>query len=309
MRDIPAAGGDTEFRCGFITIMGRPNVGKSTLLNRLLGQKISITSRKPQTTRWHLLGIDSGPEYQAIFIDTPGIQSRHDNALNRHMTREAVDTLTRVDLIIFVVEALKWNAGDEYVAGLLEHTSLPLIIVVNKTDKVEDKKSLLPFISRLHEKFSIDDIIPISAKTGDDLDRVRSRVIEYLPCAPPAFPEDQLTDRSGRFLASEFLREKLTQKLGRELPYRITVTTDEFSEENNLIRIHVTVWVESDSQKAIVIGKNGAVMKSAGEQARHDMENLFGKKVYLNTWVKVKRKWTETESALRQLGYTDNRNG
>lgn len=302
-------GQGTNFRCGYVTILGRPNVGKSTLLNRLLGQKISITSRKPQTTRWHLLGVDSGPEHQIIYIDTPGIQNRYDNALNRHMMQEALDAIARVDLLLFVVEALKWTPADEYALKKLEQSRIPCLVVINKTDKVADKKELLPYITRLQERFDFTEIIPISAKKAENVEDLHATVIRNLPYGPPVFPEDQLTDRSERFLAAEFIREKLTRKLGSELPYRITVTADEFTEEENLIRIHATIWVESASQKAIVIGKEGHVLKSAGEQARHDMENLFQKKVYLNTWVKVKRKWTEQAHILRQLGYQDNSTG
>lgn len=303
------SGQGTNFRCGYVTILGRPNVGKSTLLNRLLGQKISITSRKPQTTRWHLLGVDSGSEYQIVYIDTPGIQNRYDNPLNRHMLQEALDTIGRVDLILFVVEALKWTPADEYALKKLEQFPVPCLLIINKIDKIGDKKELLPYISRLRERFDFREIIPLSAKTGKNLEELHSIVVKDLPFGAPLFPEDQLTDRSERFLAAEFIREKLTNKLGSELPYRIAVTTDEFKEEEHLIRIHATIWVESAGQKAIVIGKDGQILKSAGEQARHDMENLFQKKVYLNTWVKIKRKWTEQESALRQLGYHDNNSG
>lgn len=303
------SGQDTNFRCGYVTILGRPNVGKSTLLNRLLGQKISITSRKPQTTRWHFLGVDSAPGYQIVYIDTPGIQNRYDNPLNRHMMQEALDTIARVDLILFVVEALKWTPADEYALKKLEQSPVPCLLIINKIDKTSDKKELLPYISRLRERFDFREIIPLSAKTGKNLEELQSAVAKDLPIGAPLFPEDQLTDRSERFLAAEFIREKLTNKLGSELPYRIAVTTDEFKEEEHLIRIHATIWVESAGQKAIVIGKGGQILKSAGEQARHDMENLLRKKVYLNTWVKIKRKWTEQESALRQLGYHDNNSG
>jgi GTP-binding protein Era len=292
-----------DFRCGFITLIGRPNVGKSTLLNRLLDQKLSITSRKPQTTRWQLTGIDSGAGYQAVYIDTPGIQTKYGNALNRHMLREATDTLGRVDLILFVVEALKWTPADAHVAELLQQSGRPLLVVINKIDKLDDRKELLPFIEMLGIKTADQEIVPVSARTGDNLDRLRARVVEHLPLNPPLYPPDQVTDRNQRFFAAEFIREKLTQKLGGELPYRLAVTIEEFKESAGIIRIHATIWIESRSQKAIVIGRDGTVLKSAGEQARRDMEHLFGKQVFLKTWVKVRRKWTENESALRQLGY------
>ena len=289
-------------RCGFVTLIGRPNVGKSTLLNRLLGQKLSITSRKPQTTRWHLIGIDTGPAYQAIYIDTPGIQTKYGNALNRHMLREATDTLERVDLVLFIVEALKWTPADKHVARLLQQVRMP-VLLVNKIDKLEDRKELLPFMQMLAATTGDLEMIPVSARTGDNLALLKDRVVANLPVNPPLYPADQITDRNQRFLAAEFIREKLTQKLGSELPYQLTVTVDEFKEEEAIIRIHATIWIQSMSQKAIIVGKGGAVLKSVGQQARRDMENLFQKKVHLETWVKVKRRWTEDERALRQLGY------
>jgi GTP-binding protein Era len=302
-------GAVAEYRCGYITLIGRPNVGKSTLLNRLLGQKISITSRRPQTTRWQLLGVATGPRHQALYIDTPGIQTRYGSALNRHMLREAVETLERVDLVLFVIEALKWTPGDRHVAALLGKADVPILMVINKIDKLGDKKELLPFMQRLSADADDYEMIPVSARTGENLDRLKNRVIERLPVNPPVYPDDAITDRNQRFLAAEFIREKLTRKLGGELPYQLTVTIDEFVEEENIIRINAIIWITARSQKAIVIGKDGAVLKAVGEQARAEMEELFGKKVYLNTWVKVKRKWTEDESALRQLGYTGGSTG
>jgi len=298
------AGAAADYRCGYVTLIGRPNVGKSTLLNRLLGQKISITSRRPQTTRWHLLGVATGPRHQALYIDTPGIQTRYADALNRHMHREAVETLERVDLVLFVIEALKWTPADRHVAALLHKTGVPVLLVINKIDKLGDKRELLPFMQRLSAEAGEHEMIPVSARTGENIEQVQARVLDFLPINPPFYPDDAITDRNQRFLAAEFIREKLTRKLGGELPYQLTVTIDEFAEEEDIIRIYAVIWVMSKSQKAIVIGKDGAVLKAVGEQARPEMENLFGKKVYLKTWVKVKRKWTEDESALRQLGYT-----
>ncbi len=298
--DDKEAGG---FHCGYATILGRPNVGKSTLLNSLLGQKLSITSRRPQTTRWHMLGVDTGPKHQIIYVDTPGLQNRHRNALNRHMTQETLNSIEQVDLLVFVVEALKWTDADEYALNRLMPLRSPCLLVINKIDKVGNKDELLPYIGRLRERYEFSDIIPVSARTGVNLDDLKRTVVRYLPSGPALFPEDQLTDKSERFLAAEIIREKLTRKLGSELPYRITVTTDEFKEAEKLIRIHATVWVENAGQKPIVIGKDGRNLKSVGEQARYDMENLFAKQVYLEIWVKVKRKWTEQERAIRQLGY------
>lgn len=295
------------FRCGIVTLIGRPNVGKSTLLNRLLGQKLSITSRKPQTTRWHLLGIDTGPDYQAVYTDTPGIQSRHGNALNRHMQREAMDALEQVDLILFLVEAMKWTPADRHVASLLREARAPVLLVINKIDKLDDRGELLPFMQQLSGQIGEAEIIPVSARSGDNIARLKERVLQHLPPGPPLYPGDQLTDRNQRFLAAEFIREKLTQKLGSELPYQLTVTVDEFREQAGLIRIHATIWTHSASQKAIIIGRGGAMLKSVGEQARQDMQKLFGKPVFLQTWVKVKRRWTDDVRALRQLGYDGGR--
>jgi len=292
-----------DFRCGYVTLIGRPNVGKSTLLNRLLGQKLSITSRKPQTPRWQITGIDTAPAWQAVYIDTPGIQTRHSNALNRHMLREATATLEQVDVVVFVIEALKWTPADAHVAALLQEVKKPVLVAVNKIDKLGDRRELLPFMEKLREHTGDREIIPVSARSGDNLDRLRERVATGLPPGPPLYPADQISDRNERFFAAEFIREKLTQLLGSELPYQLAVTIDQFSEGRDLLRIHATIWIASRSQKAIIIGRGGAVLKKAGEQARRDMEKLFGKRVHLETWVKVKRKWTESESALRQLGY------
>ena len=294
----------SEFRCGYITILGRPNSGKSTLLNYLLEQKISITSRKPQTTRWQLLGIKSGTNYQAIYIDTPGIQSEYNSLVHRHMTREAVSSLEFVNVVIFMIEALRWSEADERVLQLVQSAGLPTILVINKIDKIKNRADLLPFIQKLatimENKF---EIVPVSAKTGDNIAELEKTVLAMLPEGEPAYAEDQITDRNQRFFAAEFIREKLIQRLGDELPYRITVTIEEFLEDERLISIKGVVWVESKSQKNIIIGKGGDVMKSVGEAARKDMEQLFQKKVYLRNWVKVKKNWTMDEESLQQLGY------
>lgn len=295
---------EPEFRCGYVTIIGRPNVGKSTLLNRLLEQKLSITSRKPQTTRWHLLGIKTGSHYQVIYIDTPGIQTKHENALNRRMKREALDTLQQVDVVVFMLEALKWTETDEYILSLIRGGKSPLIILVNKIDKIKDKSELLPFIGEVSARSGeAGEIIPVSAKTGTNLDVFEGKVRSLLPVNPPFFPADQISDRNERFFASEFIREKLFKKLGDELPYNIAVTIDEFKEDEKLASIYATVWVGSASQKAIVIGKNGQLLKSVGESARKDLEAFLQKKVFLRTWVKLKKHWAENENALKQLGY------
>jgi len=293
------------FRCGHITILGRPNVGKSTLLNNLLDQKLSITSRKPQTTRWQLLGIKSDDKSQAIYIDTPGIQSDYDSPVHRHMTREAVSSLDFVDLAIFVVEARKWTGADERVLRLLQEAKLPVIIVINKIDKVGLKSELLPFIEKIAGITGDNsEIIPLSARDGDNVNELEKTVYSMLPEGPPLYAEDQLTDRNERFFAAEFIREKLIQRLGDELPYRIAVTIEEFLEKEHILSIKGVIWVENKSQKNIVIGKNGEVLKSVGEAARKDMEQLFQKKIYLRNWVKVKKQWTSSQESLDQLGFS-----
>jgi len=296
--------GPAGFRCGYITLLGRPNAGKSTLLNCLLDQKISITSRKPQTTRWQLLGIKSGSNYQAIYVDTPGIQSDYDSLVHRHMTREAVSSLEFVDVVIFMIEAMRWSDADERVLQLVKSTGLPTILAINKIDKVRNRADLLPFIQKIAAiTDNAFEVIPISAKTGDNIAELEKTVLSMLPEGPPAYEEDQITNRNQRFFAAEFIREKLIQRLGDELPYRVAVTIELFVEEDDLITIKGVIWVESNSQKNIIIGKNGEVMKSVGEAARKDMEQLFQKKVFLRNWVKVKKNWTMSEESLQQLGY------
>ncbi len=292
------------FRCGYITILGRPNAGKSTLLNYLLEQKISITSRKPQTTRWQLLGIKSGSDYQAIYIDTPGIQSEYNSPVHRHMTREAVSSLEFVDVVLFMIEAMKWTAADQRVLQLVQSAGLPTMLVINKIDKIKNRTELLPFIQKLATLTANGfEIVPVSAKSGDNIAELEKTVLARLPERPPVYAEDQITDRNQRFFAAEFIREKLIQRLGDELPYRVTVTIEEFLEDEGLISIKGVVWVESKSQKNIIIGKGGDVMKAVGEAARKDMEQLFQKKVFLRNWVKVKKNWTMDEKSLQQLGY------
>jgi len=305
MHNDTQPGDATSFRCGYITILGRPNVGKSTLLNILMDQKISITSRKPQTTRWQLLGIKSDQHSQAIYIDTPGLQTEHDSLMHRHMTREAVNSLDFVDLAIFVVEAMKWTEADERVWRLLQASKLPVIVVINKTDRIKTKTELLPFIQKVAQiTGNTSAIIPLSAKNRDNVEVLEKTVYSMLPEGAPVYDDEQITDRNERFFAAEFIREKLIQRLGDELPYRIAVTIEEFIEQDNLLSINGVIWVESKSQKSIVIGKNGDVMKAVGEAARKDMEQLFQKKVYLRNWVRIKNQWTSSVDSLQQLGFS-----
>lgn len=293
------------FRCGYVAIIGRPNVGKSTLLNRLLGQKISITAHKPQTTRHRILGIKTLPEAQIIYIDTPGIHLDGKKAMNKFMNRAASSTISDVDVIIFLVDGLKWKADDDFVFQQVQQSGVPVILVINKIDHVDDKERLLPHLQMLSEKMAFSQVLLISALKGDGVDELEKQVLAHLGESAAFFPEDQVTDRSERFLAAELVREKLMRTLGQELPYASTVEIEKFEVVNKVRRIAAVIWVERDGQKAIIIGKQGLQLKRIGEQARKDMENIFDGKVYLQLWVKVKHGWSDDERALQSLGYRD----
>jgi GTP-binding protein Era len=295
---------NTGFRCGYIALVGRPNVGKSTLLNRILGQKISITSRRPQTTRHRVLGIKTLPHAQLIYVDTPGIHDFNGRAMNRYMNRTASSVLADVDVVVFLVDSLHWTADDELVLKKLAQTDSPVILAVNKIDVLDKREALLPGLQALAEKFPFTEIIPVSARKGDNVAALESCIEVLLPEAPPLFPEDQVTDRSVRFLAAELVREKLFRKLGRELPYGLTVQIEEYRSEPGMTHIHALIWVERDSQKNIVIGKGGRVLKEVGREARLDIEELIGNRVNLKLWVKIKEGWADDERALQSLGYT-----
>ena len=292
-----------EFKAGYATIVGRPNVGKSTLLNQLVEQKVSIVTRKPQTTRWQLRGIKSTPEYQIVFTDTPGYQKTHKSAINRYMNREVVNSLAHIDVVIFMVEALKWEREDSLVAEVLRDVGAPLALVINKLDLLKQRAALLPYIDSLKEKLSFTEIIPISARRRRDVALLEQKLVSMLPAGEPLFPPDQISDKSARFLAAEYIREQVMSHLGDELPYRTTVTIDKFKEEKTLLTLYATIWVERRSQRAILIGENGRMLKSIGFDARVELEKFFAKKVYLQTWVKTKRDWTEDVKALKTLGY------
>jgi GTP-binding protein Era len=292
-----------DFRCGYVTIIGRPNVGKSTFINCLLGQKLNITSSKPQTTRWLLNGIKNGPGYQAVFVDTPGLQSKYRDKMNRHMIREIRNSLFHVNVILFMIESLKWFAMDERVLDMIKDLKVPVILLVNKIDRLDNRAELLPFLETVCRKSSFADIIPVSARRDENILDVEKSVVSHLPVAPPQYPEDQLSDRSERFFAAEFIREKLIRQLGEELPYRIAVTIEQFNLKENILHIQAVIWVESESQKRIIVGKNGAVLKTVGEKSRKNMEDMFGHKIFLQTWVKVKKNWTTDARAMKQFGY------
>jgi GTP-binding protein Era len=297
--------GEAGHRCGHITLIGRPNVGKSTLLNSLLRQKLSITSRKPQTTRWQLLGIKTEHDCQAIYIDTPGLQSEFNSPLHKHMHREALGSLEGVDLVIFVLEALKWPEADARILEIISGAGVPYIAVINKIDKLKSRSELLPYIAGLPANLKDHEVIPVSARTGVNLEDLERTVCRMLPVAPPLYPEDQITTRNERFFAAEFIREKLIERLGDELPYRLAVTIEQFSDKRDIIVIKGIIWVESNSQKSILVGKKGGVMKAVGEAARKDMEEMFQKKVFLRNTVKVKRNWTMHAASVEKLGHVE----
>jgi GTPase len=291
------------FRSGTVAIVGRPNVGKSTLLNRLIGQKLSIVSRKPQTTRQPILGVLHLPGAQIGFVDTPGLENRKRRALARAMNREALRSLAEVDLGVLVVEALAFTQEDQVVAEAVMAEGRPWLLVVSKVDQVRDKSRLLPFLANLGQRFPGVEVVPLSARDGSNVEALETAICRYLPEGEPLYEADTITDRSVRFLASEFIREKLFRKLGQELPYSLAVTIDEFKEEADRVSIAATIWVEREGQKAIVIGDHGSVLKAVGTEARQDLERMLELPVFLETWVKVRQGWTEDSRALRELGF------
>ncbi len=296
---------NTDTRCGYVAIVGRPNVGKSTLLNHMLGQKISITSRKPQTTRNAVVGIKTEGDVQIIFVDTPGLHLGQQKAINRYMNRAATTAMKDVDVVVFVVDRFIWTEEDEAVAEKLQSINSPVILAVNKVDQIEDKETLLPHLQQLAEKLNVAEIVPMSALRNTNLDRLEELIVERLPEGIHMYPEDQITDRSSRFMAAEIVREKITRQLGDELPYEMAVEIEEFKQEGNLLNISALILVERDGQKKILIGDKGARIKLIGTEARIDMEKLFEMKIMLKLWVKVKSGWSDDERALRSLGYND----
>lgn len=291
-----------SFHVGFVAIVGRPNVGKSTLLNRLVGQKVSIVSRKAQTTRHRITGVLTREHEQFVFVDTPGFQTQHRNALNRAMNRTVTQALADVDLIYLVIEAGRFGEADRLVVELLP-AGAKVILVINKVDALPDKERLLPFIQQTAEAWPFAEVVPLSAEKGSNVDELLKASLPYLPEGEPMFEADDITDRSERFLAAEFLREKLFRLLGDELPYGVAVEIEKFETEGRLRRIHAAVIVDKASHKGIVIGKGGAQLKRIASEARVELEELFGGKVFLEVWVKVKSGWADDERALKSLGY------
>ncbi|AEW76189.1 GTPase Era [Aggregatibacter actinomycetemcomitans] len=292
--------------CGFIAIVGRPNVGKSTLLNKILGQKISITSRKAQTTRHRIVGIKTEGAYQEIYVDTPGLHIEEKRAINRLMNRAASSAISDVELVIFVVDGTHWNDDDEMVLNKLRKTKAPVVLAINKIDNIKNKDDLLPFITEISSKFNFADVVPISAEKGNNINVLEQIVRKSLRPGIHHFPEDYVTDRSQRFMASEIIREKLMRFMGEELPYSVTVEIEQFKvNERGTYEINGLILVERDGQKKIVIGHKGEKLKKIGTEARLDMERLFDNKVHLELWVKVKSGWADDERALRSLGYME----
>ena len=290
-------------RCGYVALVGRPNVGKSTLLNHLVGRKLSITSRKPQTTRHILLGVETSDGAQAIYVDTPGIHEGGGRAVNRYMVRTAKSALMDVDIVVLVVERMRFGDDDQRVVDMVKAARGRKLCVINKIDQMEAREQLLPAIARIAALDVFEAIIPVSALRGTGLDQLKHEVIARLPEGPHLFPADQVTDRSERFIASEIVREKLMRRLGDELPHRITVAVDRYVVKERIVEIDATIYVEREGQKAIIIGRNGALLKSVGQDARADIEALIERKVMLRTWVKVKAGWTNNESGLKRLGF------
>jgi len=292
-------------KVGYVALVGRPNAGKSTLLNHLVGQKICITSRRPQTTRHRIHGIKTTPAGQAIFVDTPGIHAGQKKAMNRYLNKTASSTLAGVDVIVWVVDSWKWHEENEVVLAQLRNVTCPVILAVNKIDQCEDKEALLPFLDVASKRFGFAAMVPIAALKNINLDRLEEAIMGLLPEGGLIFPEDQVTDRTERFFAAEIIREKLIRSLGQEVPHAIAVQIESYKEEEKLTRIHAIIWVEREGQKAIVIGKEGEVLKKVGQRAREEMEKMFERKVYLNLWVKVKKGWSDNEGVMQSLGYDE----
>jgi GTP-binding protein Era len=290
-------------RCGYVALVGRPNVGKSTLLNALVGQKISITSPKPQTTRHRIAGILSGPAFQAVFLDTPGLHARQHRGLNRAMNRAALGSLADADLLLLVVDATRWTDEDQAVLERVRESGKPSILVVNKCDRIRPRERLLPTLARLGAMHDFDAVVPLSALRGENLECLAGVIPPLLPAGEAIFPGDQVTDRSERFLAAEIIREKLTRVLEEELPYGISVEIERWEEEDGRLLLGAVIWVEREGQRKIVIGEGGLRLKEAGQAARLEINEMLGRRVHLEMWVKVRERWADSETALRQFGY------
>ncbi len=290
-------------RCGFVAVVGRPNVGKSTLINAIVGSKVSIVTPKPQTTRHRILAVHVVDDCQIIFVDTPGLHRRAAKTMNRMMNRTAASALADADLILFVTEANRWTVEDQDVLGRLKESHAPVVALLNKIDKVHPKEELLSTISKMSERYSFAEVMPISAKLHDNLDRLLALIPNHLPESPPLFPDEMITDRSESFQIAEIIREKLTLLLRQEVPYGLTVQIEQYEKEQQGVSIHAIIWVERDSQKGIVVGKGGNILKKVGRQVRLELKERFGRPVHIELWVKVKDNWADSEKDLLRLGY------
>ena len=294
---------DNGFRCGFVAVVGRPNVGKSTLINALIGQKVSIVTSKPQTTRHRILAVHTSDEFQIVFVDTPGLHRDAGRAMNRLMNRTAASALADADLALFVVEATRWTEEDEDVLARIQSSGTRCFALLNKVDKVHPKDRLLEEIQAMSARHEFSEIVPISARKQDNTDTLLELIPKYLPESPPFFPAEMQTDRSPAFHAAEVVREKLTVHLREELPYGVTVQIEQYERTDRGFDIHAMIWVERDSQKGIVVGKGGAMLKTVGREARIELARSLGKPVHLELWVKVKENWADSEQDLLSLGY------
>ncbi len=293
----------TEFHSGLVTIVGRPNVGKSTLLNRLVGAKVSITSPRAQTTRHRLLGIKTTDAAQFVYVDTPGLHAAKGSRLGHYMNRAARASLEGVDAVMLVITATGWTEADDDVLNLAAGHPLPVVLVINMVDQLKDRAALLPLIEASAKKFAFAEIVPVSARRGDNVDTLERVVAKYLPAQPPIYPEDQLTDRSERFLAAEFVREQVFRLFAQEVPYAVAVQVEKFQRVKGVLHVAAAIWVEKEGQKPILIGKGGERIKEIGTRARQAMQKTFGGKVHLELWVKVRERWSDDARALQTLGY------
>ena len=291
--------------CGYVAVIGKPNVGKSTLINQIVGEKVSIVTSKPQTTRHQILAIHTSAKGQILFIDTPGMHVGHKKALNKYMNKTAAAAVLDVDLILFLVESLKWSPDDEQAFKSLKHTKTPVILVINKADLIKKKEKLLPFANKIFQNFDFKEIFYISASKGKGVSDLEDKIYQMLPETANYYSDEQLTDKSTKYLVSELIREQLMLRLHQELPYSLTVEVESYKDKGSIIHIHALIWVERDMQKNMVIGKRGDTLKQVGIQARKEIQDLVSKKVHLKMWVKVKSSWADNDRLLQQLGYKD----
>ena len=293
------------FRSGLVTLIGRPNVGKSTLINRLIGTKVSITSRRPQTTRHRILGIKTEAAAQIVFVDTPGLLTKPMRGVDRYMSRITAGSIAGVDVVALVITADGWRDEDDAGLALVREQASPVILVINKIDQQKERASVLPLIEQASQKASFADIVPVSARTRSNLPELERAIVRQLPVQPPIYPPDQLTDRSERFMAAELVREQVFNTYGQEVPYAATVQVEQFKRAKGKLRVEAVIWVEREGQKPILIGKQGARLKEVGTRARRALETFFGGSVYLGLWVKVREGWSDDAAALRRFGYEE----